>query len=591
MSVSKESFVGSLIDGRYLVEEELGAGGIGVVYLARDLKVLGRSVVVKVLLEESFRNEYVVKKFRQEAEALSRLDHPSIVDIFDFGEMAGGQPYLVLRFIDGVPLRSAIRPGGMDLVRAGQIVREVASALTAAHGKGVLHRDLKPENVMLQTHAGEERVVVIDFGIARVQDSIIAPKTALGTGAAGTIHYMSPEQLTADELTPASDTYALGVIAYELVTGRRPFAPKTPYQLLELQRAGLTVKPRELRPDLPEAAENAILKALAFDPAERHRRTRDFGEAVCRALFCAPGEAAGVYHTDAKVARGGATGAPPNLTAPASYATTPNEPSRAPAPVNPENAPTRYLSEAVPEETLVPPRAAAAAHEAKRKTFSPLLIALLVFVLAGGLSFAAWKLLRPQAAHDVVPPPVAEATTAETILNYSLTVQRMRDGKEFKEPFQSTGREIFENGWRFRLNVSPQKPGYLYLINEGLDDRGETVYTILFPVDGDARLPADQAVQLPDSSRHYEFTGEAGTEKIWLVWAGRPVRELEALKGLVNPEDQGEISRPAQIASVRGFLAAHAAAKPEVVRDAANKQTSIKAAGDVVVHLAELEHH
>jgi len=173
----KRYLIGKMVEGRYLIESQLGAGGMGAVYIARDLKVLGKTVVVKVLLQEAFENEYVVKKFRQEAEALSRVDHPNIVQILDYGEMDDHHPFLVLQFIDGASLRTILRPGGVELDRTASLIRQVAYALTAAHEKGILHRDLKPENIMLQMRDGEERAVVIDFGIAQLQNSVIAPKT------------------------------------------------------------------------------------------------------------------------------------------------------------------------------------------------------------------------------------------------------------------------------------------------------------------------------------------------------------------------------------------------------------------------------
>jgi serine/threonine-protein kinase len=167
MGSSKDNLVGKVLDERYLIEKELGVGGIGAVYVARDLRVMGKNVVVKVLLEESYQNEYVVKKFRQEVEALSRVEHPNIVGILDSGTLSDGMPYIVLQFIEGVSVRTIIRPEGSELERSAVIVRQVGAALTAAHEKGIFHRDLKPENIMLQTlGGGEEQVKVIDFGIA-----------------------------------------------------------------------------------------------------------------------------------------------------------------------------------------------------------------------------------------------------------------------------------------------------------------------------------------------------------------------------------------------------------------------------------------
>lgn len=130
---------------------------------------------------------------------------------------------------------------------------------------------------------GSERIKVIDFGIAKVQSSLIAPTTATGMFA-GTILYMSPEQLLGEKVTAASDIYALGVITYEMVTGRRPFNPETPFQMLEMQRAGIKIRPRDLRPALPEAAQDVILKALRFNARERYQKAIDFAEEFRKAL-------------------------------------------------------------------------------------------------------------------------------------------------------------------------------------------------------------------------------------------------------------------------------------------------------------------
>ncbi|HEV2766057.1 MAG TPA: serine/threonine-protein kinase, partial [Pyrinomonadaceae bacterium] len=289
MRTAAENLIGQVLDGRYHIERKLDAGGISAVYVAKDNRLVDKKVVVKVLLEESYKNEYVVTKFRQEIEALARLRHPNIVDILDSGTLPDGMPYIVLEFIKGASLRTLIRPEGGDLVRAGHIIRQAASALTAAHENGILHRDLKPENIMLrQLDDGEEQVKVIDFGIAKIENSVVAPETAV-VATAGTIAYMSPEQLSATKLSPASDIFSLGVVAYELLTGQKPFRPQTPFQLLEMHRAGVTALPRELRPAVSETAQMVLLKALAFDPNERYLKARDFGDDLFETLTGLPG--------------------------------------------------------------------------------------------------------------------------------------------------------------------------------------------------------------------------------------------------------------------------------------------------------------
>src|SRR5256885_6716975 len=165
--------VGTLLDGRYLIERELGRGGIGVVYLARDQQFKVRKpVVIKILLDEleaSRLEGWLLKKFRQEIEALALIDHPGVVGALDAGELPNGKPYLVMQYVEGVNLRSLMRVEGMDLTRVAHLMRQISQALSAAHDKGIHHRDLKPENIMLQKISeGEEYVKLIDFGIASV---------------------------------------------------------------------------------------------------------------------------------------------------------------------------------------------------------------------------------------------------------------------------------------------------------------------------------------------------------------------------------------------------------------------------------------
>jgi serine/threonine protein kinase len=275
---------GTPLQGRYAIEREIGRGGIGAVFLARDTKLHSRLVVVKVLLDDMAQDAWVYKKFQQEVEALTRIEHPNIVGILDSGELPNGKPFIVMQYVDGATLRSQMKPEGMSLERVAMLTEQIGRALGVAHSKGILHRDLKPENIMIQLLAdGEEQVKIIDFGIARVHDSQVAPTTVI-TSRAGTIAYMSPEQLAVDPLDITSDVYSLGIISYEMITGRRPFNPDSIIQLYEMQRDGVRVKPKDLRPALPEAAQEVLLKSLAFDPADRYKSAREFCDDLADAL-------------------------------------------------------------------------------------------------------------------------------------------------------------------------------------------------------------------------------------------------------------------------------------------------------------------
>jgi len=277
------SHLGATLNGRYRVERELGRGGSGVVYLARDEQLLDRPVVVKFLHERAEQHPVLRARFRHEMEALARISHPGVVSVLDVGELPGGKRYLVMEYVEGVTLRSQIEADGLDFERVAGLVRQICAALSAAHEKGVFHRDLKPENIML-LRAGEsgETVKLIDFGIAKVEQSQVKARTETWTFV-GTINYVSPEQLLG-QAGAAGDIWALGVIAYEMVTGRRPFQPETPFHLYEMQRSQRMADPGRLRPGLPPAARDAILQALSFRPEDRHDSPAGFAGDCAAAL-------------------------------------------------------------------------------------------------------------------------------------------------------------------------------------------------------------------------------------------------------------------------------------------------------------------
>ncbi len=275
---------GVQLKGRYLIERELGSGGFGTVFLARDTQLHNKAVVVKIL-RDLHDDGWARKKFVAECEALACINHPGVVQVLDDGETLQQQPFLVMQFVDGVALRSAIVKGGMDLSRVGRIAEQIGQALTAAHEHGVIHRDLKPENVMLcDLGGGKEMPVLVDFGIATVsQPGHGEPQP---TRVAGSYSYMAPEQMSGTP-SAASDIYSLGVIAYEMATGVRPFKlgpSDPPMQLWFQQKEGVKEKPATLRPDLPEPAEMAILKALSFQPQDRYAHACEFGDALAAAL-------------------------------------------------------------------------------------------------------------------------------------------------------------------------------------------------------------------------------------------------------------------------------------------------------------------
>ncbi|HXI24655.1 MAG TPA: protein kinase [Pyrinomonadaceae bacterium] len=569
-TLPQQSLNGTTLDSRYSIEKQIGQGGVGVVYLARDQKLHHKPVVIKVLHEKSLQDSWVVQKFQQEKEALARVDHPGVVGILDTGELPDGKPYLVMQYIDGVTLRSQIKPEGMSLERAAEIIRQTGRALSAAHDRGIFHRDLKPENIMLQTFAsGEEQVKIIDFGIAKLKDSVVAPSTMTGA-TAGTVAYMAPEQLSGRPVSAATDIFAMGAIAYELVTGRKPFNPETGFELLEMQRGGVRVKAKDLRPSLSEAASDLILRALSFDAQQRFASAREFGDALARALA----------EQTSEVPSQSAAAVPATQ-----LATGANAPAQATGELSAKTIAGRYEPARV--DTLSPSYAPPVEDNARRSGWVAKIIfgVAMILLIGAGAGIIAWK------RDAIFGTSGAKATGAERSLSYSLTVQKMRDNKPYQDEFNSSGQEIFENGWKFRMNLTSPQDGYLYLLNEGPANGDAVTYNVLFPEaktnNGSPRVAANQKLE----TAWMRFDDHQGTEKFWIVWSSSPLKELEMVTDAVNDRDIGEIKDAAKARSVSDYLKAHASPKPDVAKDSLKKETVVKAKTDVLVNSIELEHH
>ncbi|MGI8837556.1 MAG: serine/threonine protein kinase [Pyrinomonadaceae bacterium] len=579
---SKDELIGQVLNGRYLIQHEIKRGGMGVVYLALDQQLHSRRVVIKVLLDEAFQSEYVVQKFRQEVEALSRIDHPGIVGIIDAGELQNSKPFIIMQYVDGVTLRSSISPEGMNLERTAELLKQIGRALAAAHNCGILHRDLKPDNIMLQDLGhGEEQVKIIDFGIAKVKDSVIAPSTSLNLSP-GTVAYMAPEQLNGRPITAATDIFALGAITYEMVTGRKPFNPETGFELLQMQKTGVRVKPADLRPSLPIKAQEVILKALSFSPADRYPAPREFADSFAGAI--AQDLQTGGVSESANFAL------PPtqlsNEETPLAKAPPAPQPKTLHVPFRAAQAPGPSGSQPGPSvEQLGLGRRADGVRRSKSRFPWVAGGGVLILVIA---ALAAWAILS-SGTDEPQNPPAPE--TAERFLSYGLTVQKMRAGRPYQDPFESSGQEIFENGWKFRVRLTSSQAGYLYLLNEGPSAGGATTYNLLFAASAaNSNVPPVTANQKTETA-WMVFDEHQGTEKFWIVWAADAVPELEAVKGVINPKDKGEIGDADQASAVKNFLAKHSSGKPEAQKDSINKQTNLKGKGDVLVHQMELEHH
>jgi eukaryotic-like serine/threonine-protein kinase len=285
-AASNTSLEGQIIADRYQILRQLGEGGMGKVYLAEHVRIKRKSAV-KVMKAELITDADAVGRFVREATNASRVDHPNVAAIYDFGETEDGLFYLAMEFVSGQPLREVLQEeGALPPARVSNIIQQTAEALTAAHELGIVHRDLKPDNIMLaKNRDGTDRVKVVDFGISKAVRSQDQQVTVSGI-LIGTPAYMSPEQISGDPIDGRSDVYALALVAFKMLTGELPFVSETTYELMSSR---LTQAPRtltELKPGAswPDGLQEVLSKALEVSPSKRYASAVEFARDLSKAI-------------------------------------------------------------------------------------------------------------------------------------------------------------------------------------------------------------------------------------------------------------------------------------------------------------------
>jgi serine/threonine protein kinase len=529
--------------GSYVIVDLLGAGGMGEVYLAKDSR-LDRTVALKVLAQDIASDKRRMQRFRQEAKVASSLNQPNILTIFEFGEVAG-LTFLATEYIDGQTLRDYLRGKKLKLGETLDITLQVLAALDAAHEAHIVHRDIKPENVMIRRR---DRVVkVLDFGLAKVtekrssvltdQEAATEFKTAPGL-MMGTINYMSPEQAQAHEVDERTDIWSTGVMIYEMVSGAMPFKGATTshtiVQILEKDPSPLGSQVK-----VPAELERIVLKAMAKSPEDRYQTAKDMLIDL-RSLKRHLDVSAEIERTSS-----------PSMTQPAVVA----EISR------------------------------------NRQKTRVLMFALIGMALVTAAIFSVniWRSSRagPNAATTL------STQVAERALMYWVTVQKFRNGKPYEHPFTQPGEMLFEADYQIRLNFRAPQPGHLYIVNEGPSGVSSAQkFNAVFPSSSangsSSLLPAQQTIQIPEQS-WLKFDRQEGTEKLWLVFSGDALPDLERIRDFAGQRTQGQITDPSLNKFIQDFLETHSDHKPDYERS--DTLTTLKSNGNVLVYPIKLQHH
>jgi serine/threonine-protein kinase len=373
--------VGQVVADRYHVIKKLGEGGMGQVYLAEHVK-MGRRSAIKVMNPSMVHDPDAVARFNREASNASRITHPNVCAIYDFGETPDGLIYLAMEFIEGEPLTDLLeRDGALPVPRAVGIFTQVADALQAAHDLGIVHRDLKPDNIMLAQKKGGDQVKVVDFGIAKAVGGDESGQKVTKTGlVVGTPEFMSPEQLSGDKLDGRSDLYSLALVFYQMLAGKLPFDATT---VQETMIKRLTDEPTKLavsRPDLsfPAGLQPVLDTALTRNPVERYQTVAKFAADV--ASVTGIGRAA--------------SAAIPQTRAPAGGADTEGK--------------TQLLdTSAGVTQRLSAKRAPAGAAPSKKRSMVPVAVGVVVVLAAGG----AWMVMSGGQKNNGVSLDTAAAVT------------------------------------------------------------------------------------------------------------------------------------------------------------------------------------
>lgn len=452
------ALVGRTLDQKYYLESKLGAGGMGTVYCAKRV-LIGDWVAVKVLHEDQMADPKALERFRREAQIATRLKHPNVITVYDFGVSSDGLTYLVMDLAVGESLGTLIeRNGALPETTAAEITRQVCAALDEAHRQGVVHRDIKPDNIFVETTPKGLQVKVLDFGVAASRNVSASKLTGAGS-IVGTPHYISPEYCLGEELDGRSDIYSLGIVLYEMLTSVVPFDSTVPTAILIKHVNEAPPPPSKLNANISPAVESVILRAI-----EKHRDARPQTAGDLAKEFIAAVEMGGAVPPDPRVAAPAEviTSAPP----------APSTSTETPATESSNNGATPLDSSSVINETLL-----------KSRQGGQIALSIFIILLLAAVGYGLWWYLHKTgnenvAASDSVGEASHPATAASPVSpkppsanqNWSVITGQTTDVKDAEYALGAADKQmaVIRPGGQLALDLNE---GKFFYDGEGADLR------------------------------------------------------------------------------------------------------------------------
>jgi serine/threonine protein kinase len=611
---------GKKLDGRYILREEIGSGGFGAVYRAVDTRFSGNNQVA--IKQIPLTNEETAKSFRNEANLLYNLSHPNLPKVTNCFQEDGAS-FIVMEYISGDDLSESLKKGRRySVAETLEIADAVLDALEYLHSFTIFHRDIKPHNIKIDQTG---KIYLLDFGTAKGNfDETTLPRA--GQSITGFTPFYAPleqvlrvdpnsylllqsletprlEEFLNRKTDARSDIYSLGATVYHLLTDYSPEKATATTRAFSLWSG----KPDPLlpcqivNPEIPESLAQIVHRCLELEPEKRFQTAAEL-----RAELKNPS----VVNSSPKVSEQLTAVLPPgasqmpvqsHLNDKAALMRQPDlmpeqfseeEENLKSEPIvrlafQIENEPKAENDTSLPPiENLFDERKI---NQPKPKSRIPLYLGLLAMSLILGV-FAGWLVWRSLA--EKPKPVVAESTPSAKQtrnLTYSLLVQKMRDGKKFQEPFESSGQEIFESGYQFQMRFTVPDDGYLYIFAEGLDKQQEKVFNIIFPTpqrnDGLAGVSPIQRYE----TGWNEFSGKTGTENFWIIW-NRIQPEIAENARENAFENGGAVADAALKRRLKDFLENAPENNADVSKDVDKKITKVHFKGDALVYLIRLEH-